>query len=143
MIEAGDNHSLNIKNVKVEYLGEKIFRNIDILENRLIFKKRNSQYLHFDLFIPAEVCIDIYKQMDNKKIKKVEDFLSFYIIIVSNSIIFTYNRINLRDCLSYYRNDSFGIVDNIYKKNIYKVVFEVYGKLEIIYFDIKEYRFFG
>ena len=137
MIEAGDNHSLNIKNVKVEYLGEKIFRNIDILENRLIFKKRNSQYLRFDLFIPATMCIDIYKQMDNKKIKNVEDFLSFYIIIVSNSIIFTYNRINLRDCLSYYRNDSLGIVDNIYKKNIYKVVFEVYGKLEIIYFDIE------
>ncbi len=131
----------NIKDIKVEYLGEKVFQKDDIIENNLIFKKRNSQYLRLDLLVPTTVSMDLYKKIDDKRIKNVEDFLDFYIEIVIGSIIFVYNKTHPKSYLFKYKSGSFGISDNLYKKNIYKVTFEIYDKIECVYFDVDRYEF--
>lgn len=137
-----NNSNSKIKNVEVIYLGEKIFQDEDIIENILIFKRRNALHLKFGLLVPTTVNMNIYKQIKDMKINSIEKFLDFYIKVVVDSFIFIYNKTNPKSYLTKYRVNAIGISNNIYKKNIYKVKFEIYGKMEFIYFDIDESQFF-
>ncbi|MCK5111798.1 MAG: hypothetical protein KAQ94_09790 [Arcobacteraceae bacterium] len=138
IVKIWDNPNSNIKNINVKYLGEKIFQDSDIIESNLIFKRNNSRYLRFSLLVPVVVSRDIYEKLDNKDINNVEKFLDFYIRVISDSIVFIYNTTNPRSYIVKYKNETVGISNNIYKNNIYKVKFEIYGKNETIYFNIDD-----
>ena len=52
-----------------------------------------------------------------------------------------YNISNPKSYLIKYKSDTFEISNNLYKKDIYKVSFEINGKIEIIYFNINKSQF--
>lgn len=128
--------NLKIEKVEIEYIGEYLFNDTDIIENILFFKKRNSQGIEIDFLIPTTVNMCIY---ENLRSKNIEDSLEYFVQIIVNSMIFIYNRNNPKSYLFKYRSVGTEISDNIYKKDIYKVKFEIFGKLEYIYFDIKKF----
>ncbi len=80
--------------------------------------------------------MDIYKHINDSRVKSIEDFFDYYINIVSNSIRDAYNKTNSKSYLFIDTSKNIGLVDNIYKKNIFKVDFEIYNKLQTIYFNI-------
>lgn len=138
-----NNSDSNVKNIEVKYIGEKLFENRDIIESTLRFKRNNSHHLDFDLLVPVTVSSDIFKKIDKKDIKNIEDFLDFYVRVVSNSIVFVYNSTHPRSYLLKYKSETLGISHNIYKSNIYELKFEIYGKNEIVYLDIDDSIFFN
>ncbi|MEA3552894.1 MAG: hypothetical protein U9R39_00675 [Campylobacterota bacterium] len=131
----------DIKNIEVEYLGEYIFEDVDILESDIYLKKRNSQYIQFSLLVPVVANMNIYKNINSKNIKSVEDFFKFYTQIIVDSVIFVYNSRNPKSYLFKYKSVGLGVSNNIYKKYIYRVRFEIFGKEECIYFNIKKSQF--
>ncbi|MEA3497940.1 MAG: hypothetical protein U9R16_02660, partial [Campylobacterota bacterium] len=130
--------NLKAKNIEVTYLGDKLFDESDMLEKRLIFKRRNALLFQFCLFIPSEVNQDIYKRMNKDNNYSIIDSLEYYLKAIVNGVISIYNLNNPKSHLSLYRTYCMGISNNIFKKHIYKVQFEISGKMEYIYLNIDE-----
>jgi len=91
--------------------------------------------VEIDFLIPTTVNMYVY---ENLKTKDIVESLEYFVQIIVNSMIFIYNRNNPKSYLFKYRTVGMGISNNIYKKDIYKVKFEIFGKVEYIYFDIKK-----
>ncbi|MCK5293635.1 MAG: hypothetical protein KAJ49_03205 [Arcobacteraceae bacterium] len=134
----------NMSKIEVKHLGEKIFKDKDLIENILILKRRDAKQLKFSLLVPTSTNFKIYNKnlLKQPHYTNIESFLEAHIEMIINSVIFIYNKINPKSYLSKYRNNSMGISNYIYKKNIYKVKFEIFGKIECIYFDISESQLF-
>ena len=134
----------DIENIEVKHLGEKIFQDKDLIENILILKRRNSTQLKFTLLVPTSTNLRIYNKnlLRQPQYTNIESFLEAHVKMVMDSIIFIYSKINPKSYLTKYKNNSMGISNYIYKKNIYKVKFDIYGKTESIYFDISESQLF-
>ena len=125
----------NVKCVDIEYIGEMIFNSEDIIESSLIFKKTNSQYVSLRLLIPAVVNDDMFKINNKNDKNNIEIFLNDYLKSISNEIISIYNMENSRHYLVQYQCKSLGVTNNIVKKDIYRISFELNGKKEFNYID--------
>ena len=125
MVEKLNIEDFNFNQVEVKYLGDKVFHDCNLIENSLIFKKRNSKQLNISILIPTTINLDFL-------LKKTID-----------SIILIYNQKNPKSYLTKYRDLTVGITDNLYKQNIYQVKFNIYDKEEIMYFDIDKKHFFN
>ena len=134
----------DIQNIEVNYLGERNFQNEELIENMLIFRKRNSRQIACSLLVPMITDTDIYKIYQIKKNQDIdiESFRNSQIEVIINNIIFIYNKINMISYLSKYQNNSLGISNDISKKNIYKVNFKIEEQIEYIYFDLQESQLF-
>ena len=123
-------------------MGENIFHHCDVIEHNFRFKKRNSQCLNIDLMIPTTLSMNIYKNRIDQDDISIEEFLNLYIDTISKSIKDAYSKINIKSYLFVENSKTIGLVDNIYKENIFKVDFEIYNKVETLYFNIDMYQFF-
>ncbi len=92
--------------------------------------------------IPTTLSMNIYKNRIDQDDISIEEFLNLYIDTISKSIKDAYSKINIKSYLFVENSKTIGLVDNIYKENIFKVDFEIYNKVETLYFNIDMYQFF-
>ncbi len=137
-IKTLNSSSLDIKNIEVKYIGQKLFNDKDIIESRLYFKKHNACNVIFSLLISVDTVKDFYNSFKNndKDIMTIEDFFDYFINLIINSIICTYNRRHPRRYIKQYIHTKDDISNDIYKKYIYQIEFKYNGKKEYIFFNI-------
>lgn len=121
-------HDISI--LEIEYIGEVLLEGEELIRSDLTFKKINSLYSHLTLLVPVHVSQEIFKKVKNINNREA-------VRILSDTIIYLYNSSNPRSYISKYNNNIPILVsDEFYKKNIYKVIFEIFGKKEYLYFNI-------
>ena len=99
----------------------------DMVQSDLIFRKNNSLYSHLGLYVPVNVSRDIFKYSDIGT--NISIFFEYAARVLSDSIIFLYNTANPRSYITKYHKTIPALVSNeLSKKNIYKVVFKIFGK---------------
>ena len=113
----------------------------DMIQSDLIFRKNNSIYSHLGLYVPVDVGRDVFRKGDIGT--NISIFFEYTARALADSIIFLYNSTNPRSYITKYHNDiSVSVPNELFKDNIYKVVFKIFGKEESIYFDIDGSRLF-
>lgn len=117
--------------IDIEYLGEKMFGDFEVVENRLTFKRNNSITKTIDLLVSLDLSRTLFG--------KYEDICTD---ILFKNIVYLYNHKNSKSYIKNSIGSTKSVKSDLYKNEIYKMKVKIKNIEEHIYFNMDAKKFF-
>jgi len=133
----------NVNISSIENIGGNLLQNEDMIQTSFKFRKNNAIRSSFELFVPVVESKKIFTSIEHKEFTQIDSYVEYCMTILKQAIILIFNRHNPRNYIiddkNNINNSSF-ITNNVYRKNLYKVNFELSGSSYFIYIDISDIK---